>query len=801
MKKESSEHNKLFLKSQYLLEFDKILAMVAEYAVSAKAKEKISGVINEKLSRNPREELHLVEQIMDFLKLHKFSLIAYQEIQVEVNLLNIEHSSLSIEAFERILNLCLNVLHVKSISSKELSTPFNALISFVNRFPDLSYATSCFRSVFDEHFNIHDHATPDLKRLRDELRTLQKQIQKTFKKELESFRAKGFLAEGEESIRNGRYVLRVLAEHKRKIPGIIVDESESGKSIFIEPQVCLELNNELIELELNEKREIAKILLELTNKIRKYSSDFQLSYELLLELDILLAKAYFSLKIDGIVPELSEDKKIQLNKAYHPLLLLKFKEQRRDPVPLTFYLQPENHLLLISGPNAGGKTIVLKTFGLLQLMLQKGFPVPVGKGSVFPVFTDIWVDIGDWQSLDEGLSTYSAKISYMKMLVESVNENSLVLIDELGSGTEPIIGGAIAESVLSELIKLGVYGIITTHYSNLKAFAHKTKGIINGAMVYDEKNMEPKYILQVGKPGSSYALDIANKLNFPKHLINYAKQKAGKSLVNLEDLISKLEEEKLNLELKNQESLAKINALNKLIKAYDNIQKQYEIKRLKLKLDAKQLEFQQQNYLKEESKNLVNEIKDKLDLIKAKQLQEDILKKSKDLSLELNSMSTQYSELLHRDNPLKEIKKGDKVHLVKHNMVGTVTEIGSKTAKVITEHFTIDVNKSELYPVAESLINNDRQKVQLNLIESASNISGVLDLRGQIPQEALKSLEHYLDKVLISNIKEIKILHGKGTGTLRKAIHQSLKKNKFIEKIAHPDEQEGGTGITLIQFK
>jgi DNA mismatch repair protein MutS2 len=801
MKKRSSSYTKLFTQAQYLLEFNKILNLASEFAISADAKSGILNLIHADLIENPEVELNLIEQIREFLSRNRFTLDAFEDVSREIHFLSIEQSTLSIESFERIYKLCHNTLKVTSIPSKEIPTEYQDFISLIKKFPDLKFPLKCIKLIFDEHFEIMDHASAELKKIRDDIKSLEKSIHRTFKKELESIRSKGFLAEGEESIRNGRYVFRVLAEHKRKIPGIIVDESDSGKSIFIEPQVCLELNNELISLEIEEKREVAKILLELTNKLRSFSSDFGLAYGCLVDFDILLAKALFAVKINGIKPAISFNKKIQIEQAFHPLLYLKFKDENKKPVPLSFYLQPDNHLLLISGPNAGGKTIVLKTFGLLQLMLQRGFLIPVGKNSVFPVFHDIWVDIGDWQSLDDGLSTYSAKLSYMKILVESANENSLVLIDELGSGTEPIIGGAIAESVLSELVKLRAYGIITTHYANLKAFAHKTKGVINGAMVYDEQKMEPKYQLQVGKPGSSYALDIANKLKFPKHLVQYAKNKAGKNLVNMEALISKLEEEKANLESKNNDYLAKINSLNKLIKAYDNIQKQYEIKRLKLKLDSKQLEYQQQNYLKQETQHLLNEIKEKLDLIKAKQLQEDIIKKSKELASELHVMSHEYNQLLNKGIQVQEIKTGDKVHLMHHNMIGTVTEIGERTAKVITEHFTIKVNKSELSPVKESLVSTKKQKIQFDLIESVSALSSSIDLRGQTPQDALKALDHYFDKAIMSNVKEVKILHGKGTGVLRNAIHQSLRKNKFVDRFVHPDEQDGGAGITLVTFK
>lgn len=795
------DQDPILIKSQNLLEFNKILDYTAQYAVSADAKEQIKTLDQKPLSQNPQKELILLEQFVEFLSLQNITLAHFVPISEELHFLSLDDSVLNITSFEKILQTCGNTILLKKLNAKAETLKFVEFQQYVSHFPELDKPAQFIHLVFDENFEIRDHASDDLKKIRNSIAELQKHIQKIFKKEVEQYRIKGFLAEGEESIRNGRFVLRVLAEHKRKIQGAIVGESETGKTVFLEPLSCLELNNKLVELELDEKREIHKILFALTGKIRVYKKELSESYSLLVFFDIMLAKARFSVRIQARKPEISANNKIYLHKAYHPLLLMKFTDEGRIPVPLTFQLNSQNRILLISGPNAGGKTIVLKTFGLLQLMLQRGFLVPAAKDSTFTIFTDIYTDLGDSQSLNDGLSTYSAKLMFMKLLAENTSQESLVLLDELGSGTEPVIGAAIAESILHEMVKKGAYGIITTHYSNLKAFAHTTKGILNGAMLYDEEEMQPRYILQLGKPGSSYALDIAGKLNFPKHLIEYAKRKAGKNLVHFEELISKLEKEKLSLKSKNDEFQLRIESLNKLIKAYENIQRQYEIKKLKLKLDTKQLEFQQQNFLKQQSHKAIDEIREKLDLIKAKQFEEKLQKQTLEISRQIDELNNQYTEVLRKEMNSKEINIGDKVHLLKHNLTGIVTEIHGKTAKVITEHFTIVVNKSELSQMPDSIINHKSKKVDLSLIEQQAHMADTIDLRGQKPGDALHLLENYLDKVLLTNLKEVRIVHGKGTGTLRNAIHGSLKKNKFIEILRHPDEADGGRGVTIVKFQ
>ncbi len=793
--------HEFFIKSQQAIEFTKLLQILSEFAVTQEAKSIIINLLNQKLIANPEDKLELVQQAKDFILIQEIPLGNFNNISNEIQFLKIENFHLTMESIKNLYLIIINVERLSTLKKSNKLKELPLLNNFISELPELSNALKYIQQIFDSDFEIRDNASKELLNIRNSIRSYKKVIYQTFKKELEFYRGMGILAEGEESVRNGRYVLRIQVEHKRKVKGIIVDESDSGKTLFIEPQVCLEQNNEIVQLELNEKREISKILLDLTSKLRVYSGDFELAYQKLLEIDVLLAKARFALKLNAVKPIISKNKSIKIRNAFHPLLLLKFLNSERTPESLDILLDETNYLLLISGPNAGGKTIVLKTLGLLQFMLQKGILIPVDKNSQFTIFKDIWVDIGDWQSLDEGLSTYSARLNYMKIILENVSDQSLVLLDELGSGTEPIIGGAIAESVLSDLVKKNVYGVITTHYINLKSFAHNTSGIINGAMVYDEKNMEPKYKLQIGKPGSSYALDIANKLRFPKHLIHYAKQKSGKNVVNLETLISKLEQEKQTLENTNKEYLLKITSLNKLIKAYEDIQKQYELKRLKLKLESKEFEFQKLQKQKDISNKLIEEIRSKLDIIQAKKLHEDNQIKVNHVTKTLNELSVQYNKLASDSKIDKEIRKGDKVFLMRHHMTGTVSEINGEYAKVITEFVTFNVKLSEINPVNDNIIKKTKKTITLDLKETAIQFSSTLDIRGQAPHLAILALEEYLDKAILANVKEVRIIHGKGTGVLKNQIHNSLKKLKYIEEFKHPEPEYGGLGTTIIILK
>lgn len=791
----------VFVKSQFLLEFDKVIQLTADYAVSDQAKAALQDLIYEPFLDKIHLELEILDELAQAIKIHAFNLVNFQSIQDDLTRLKIPGMEISVDSILRLVKVIINNQEVKQKALAPTFLIYKNLISFIGEFPELTKPLVSIKRIFDENFQIRDDASEELQSIRQERLKLNRSIYSAFKKELEIYRTKSYLAEGEESIRDERFVLRVLAEHKRKINGLVLGESESGKTVFIEPQICFELNNILIDLSFKEQREISKILSLLCDAIRPFLEFFEIAYEKVLAMDILLAKACYANSINAIKPTINSNKILHIISGFHPLLLHKFKQQESKPIPMDILLDEQHKILLISGPNAGGKTIVLKTIGLLQLMLQKGFLIPVSKKSSFCLFDKIWVDIGDWQSLDEGLSTYSAKLRYMKKLVLEADHSSLVLMDELGSGTEPKIGGAIAESVLKELINLKVFGVITTHYSNLKSFAHTNKGIQNGSMLYDESKMIPLYKLQIGKPGSSYALDIARKMQFPKKIINYAKEIAGSDLVKMEDLLSKMEMEKIHLEKTVTDYKAKIDTLNKLIKAYEAMQKQHELKRLKLKMDSKQIEYQQNIDLKKEHHTILNEIREKMDYVEAKNQLELTKNKEKKLAVELNQAEHDYFQMIKSSLVGAEIKPGDKVFLLKQGLSGVVQEISEKKAKVLTDFFTIELNKEELILEKQSILADNKPKVNYQLIDKNASLPGTIDLRGQKVEHAIQALENYLDQALLSSLKDAKILHGKGSGVLKSAIHKQLKKLKFIDSFYHPEEESGGAGVTIVVFK
>lgn len=790
----------LFVKSQLLLEFDKIIQLVINYAVSDQAKLTLEQLIYEPFVENIQFELDLLEELTEVIGLKALNLINFEPIESDLTKLKIPGIEVSVDSILRLRKVLINNQEILRFASDPIFQNYKHFLNFVSLLPDLNKPLHAINKIVDFNGLIRDDASLELLSIRESIQKLNRSLYSTFKRELDLYKVKSYLAEGDESIRNGRYVLRVQAEHKRKIPGMLVGESDSGKTAFIEPQVCFELNNKLTELNLDEQREISKILANLGLVLRPFMELYKVSFNQILATDILLAKAHYAKSIQAVKPILNENKLLQLVTAFHPLLINKFQKLDKLPVPMDIRLDETQRILLISGPNAGGKTLVLKTVGLLQLMLQKGFLIPVSKKSNICLFKKIWVDIGDWQSLDEGLSTYSAKLAYMKKLVNEADNTSLVLMDELGSGTEPKIGGAIAEAVLSELLNLKATGIISTHYSNLKSFAHVNKGIQNGSMLYDETKMTPLYKLQIGKPGSSYALDIAKKMHFPKKLIKYAKEKVGNDIVKMEDLLSKMEEEKRNLEASVLNYKNKIDSLNKLIKAYEAMQKQYELKRLKLKMDSKHVEFQQNLEIKKENNNILNEIRSKLDFAEAQKQLELSKKKVKEVAGELNQAESEYFNLVKSTLPNRLIKPGDKVFLIKHGMSGIVDEINDKRAKIVTEFFTVELNVNELVFENQSLIVEKKPNVNIQLVDKVATLSGTIDLRGQKVEHAILALEDYLDQALLTSLKTAKILHGKGSGVLKTAIHKQLKKFKFVQSFYHPEEEEGGAGITIVTF-
>jgi DNA mismatch repair protein MutS2 len=401
--------------------------------------------------------------------------------------------------------------------------------------------------IIDFDATVKNSASKELQKIRKELSEKKRESDIKFDRQVNELRKLGFIRDNEESFFNGRRTLAVLVEYKSEVSGFVHNKSETGKTIFIEPGATISINNDIAELEIDERREINRILRELTDTLRPFAFQLKQYNDLLIELDFLRAKAKYAQLINASLPVISANSELKLNKAFHPTLFLQNKELKKQTVPLNIHLNAENHLVVISGPNAGGKSITLKTVGLLQTMLQSGLLVSVAENSVMSFFKHILIDIGDTQSIEHELSTYSARLKNMIAILKQVNSKTLVLMDEFGSGTDPELGGAMAEVVLEELVKSKTFGIITTHFPNVKLLANKLDGVLNGSMLFDLETLDPKYILTVGEPGSSYTFEVAERVGFPKDLIDRAKQRIDTEKVDLNALLAEVQQQKTKL--------------------------------------------------------------------------------------------------------------------------------------------------------------------------------------------------------------------------------------------------------------
>lgn len=449
--------------------------------------------------------------------------------------------------------------------------------------------TDAIEKIIDDRGQIRDSASSELSRIRKQLISEQAGIRKKLDTMLRSAKSNGWVSEDVSlTVRNGRMVIPVAAEHKRKLKGFIHDESATGQTVFIEPTDVFESNNEIRELEYEERREINRILLQLTSQLRPFVPDLQKAYQFLGLMDFLRAKAKLAREMDAINPPFTNRQFIEWREARHPLLHLSFQKQGKKVVPLNIELNEKQRILIVSGPNAGGKSVSLKTVGLIQYMFQCGLLVPVQEGSSMGFFQNIFIDIGDEQSLENDLSTYSSHLTNMRHFLTLANKRTLFLIDEFGTGTEPGLGGAIAEAILEDLTKSGAFGVVNTHYTNLKVLADKTPGLVNGAMRFDGEHLEPLYQLEIGRPGSSFAFEIASKIGLPMAVINRAKEKLGTQQVNFEKLLKELDIERRVFAEKNIELGIKERKLTRELADYTALKSNLETNEKKIVNEAKQ---------------------------------------------------------------------------------------------------------------------------------------------------------------------------------------------------------------------
>ncbi|MBK8679147.1 MAG: endonuclease MutS2 [Sphingobacteriales bacterium] len=531
------------------LEFDKILSLLSGKCLSPLGKaevEKIQILTDTNEIQKRLLQTNELKQLL-FNEEQPFPIEYYFDLNEELKLIQIENAVLNEQQAFRVYKACVGIMALMHYFGKEGSEKrekYPNLAQLLKNVEVPNHLLNDFKNILTDEGRVRNDASPGLISIRKNMNACYQNIDRKFVALLAEFKNNGWLKDPYETIRNGRRVVAVAVENKRKIRGIVHDESGTGNTLFIEPDETLHMNNELVELQLAEKREIYRILQTLTAKIRPHAEQIKRHQRLMAHLDFIRAKAMLAWDINAHMPRISEDKSVELFAACHPLLLLRNKAQGKKTIPLNLHFSLAERILVVSGPNAGGKSVLLKTVGLLQLMFQAGLLVPVADNSIMSVFSNFFVDIGDEQSIENDLSTYSSHLRNMRYFTEFANNKTLLLIDEFGAGTDPMLGGAIAEAILEHLIRKFCYGIITTHYANLKVFASKSNGVFNGSMAFDFRTLSPLYRLEIGRPGSSYAFELAQKSQLNTAIINTAKTKVDTNYKEFDELLNSLRAEK-----------------------------------------------------------------------------------------------------------------------------------------------------------------------------------------------------------------------------------------------------------------
>jgi len=772
------------------LEYAKVLSYIANYSSTQLGKESI-------LSLHPFESPVKAEQEGNFVTEAKEILIDYEyppliylpNLQQELSQSSIEGTVLKKESIKKILELAEISRKLYSFL-KSNSKNGNLFLEFSNKFfIDKNFETHISK-IFNPAGEISDNASRKLREIRKEIIKKGNNLKTVIEKILKSYSGSFLVQEEYVTQRDGRLVLPIKAEHKRHVKGFIHSESSTGQTVYIEPEQTLELNNEILSLSFAEKREIEKILREVTSLIGKNSFQLKSALNTVTHLDVIFAKAKYSLEIIGSFPILNIEKKIKIFNARHPILLKKFG--REKVVPLNFEYN-QNTVTLITGPNAGGKTVVLKTIGLLFLLAQSGIHVPIEPDSEFYFFNKIMLDIGDEQSLEDDLSTFSSHLSNIKKILEECDESSLVLIDEIGTGTDPSEGTALAASFLIKMEERNSLVIATTHHGNLKIIAAELDNFQNASMEYDLEKLQPTYIFRQGTPGSSYAFEVAGKIGLDQTILKLAKEYIDSDKTMVEKFIIDLENKSLELNKK----LNQLEIDNIRLKGLTSLVER-ENKKLKDQKDKilKETKEKADTFLSEINSQFERTIKE----IKESNAKKAIIKiekrKIEDLKQKVKTTySSSIEEVVEKNNFLVS----DFVKIRDSLTIGEIVEIDSKKGNV-----TIDTGSLRIRAKIKNLVHTLKPKTTHSnqvFISTSTVESTTLDIRGRKPEEIEFEVVKFVDDAHLSNIKQLEIIHGKGTGVLRETVHEILKNHELVKTYNLSGIEFGGAGATNIKLK
>jgi len=815
--------------------FDKIRDLIKDYCLSTIGKYKVDEIKYLLSFELIREKLSETDELKDIsINEENFPVNYYFDITPCLTRIKVEGAYPDPEelfdlkrSYETIRSI------IKFFKEHRDKNKYQALKNLTAEIKLYPFITEKIDAILTKDGKIKDSASSALEKIRKGIRQKQIIVGRKLQIILKSAIDQGYVeSDTKLSMRDGRHVIPVPAACKRMIRGFIHDESASGKTSFIEPAEIVELNNEIKELEYEERREIIRILISFADSVRPYIDDLLLSYDFLGTIDFTRAKALFAIKINAVKPSLFDTQAFRWINARHPLLFMAHKKEGKEVVPLDISLGDKKRMLLISGPNAGGKSVCLKTVGLLQYMLQCGLLVPMSENSEAGIYEDIFIDIGDEQSLENDLSTYSSHLLNMKYFIKNTGARSLVLIDELGSGTEPMLGGAIAEAILDTLNGNKTYGIATTHYTNLKHYASSAEGIINGAMLFDTNKMQPLFKLQIGKPGSSFALDIARQIGLPERIIKNASERIGQDHIRLDRYLKEILRDRRYWEDKRNRIKTAEKKLEQIIGQYSgelNDARKFRKEIIdKAKRDAedilsganREIEkaikiIKESQAEKEKTRMARKDFEEYKKSLKSKSETEDARIEGK-----LEKLSKQEQRLRVKESfkeghgpksekdeiPDTKIRVGDIVKLYEQDTVGEVIDINKDNVSVAFGNMIITVKEIKLKKAGSDEYKKLKKTSSISNIptfdisERRLNFKSEIDVRGRRADEALDIVRRFIDDAVIAAVSELHILHGKGDGILKSVVRDYLKTVDIVKSFRDEHADRGGAGITVVEL-
>ncbi len=783
------------------LGFDVIRQRLAGYCSSALGRNEVAAV---KFRTEVDEIKSLLAQVEDFKQLLDLGEVpplgTVTDISESIRKSSIKGNWLSGEELYAVYRNIASALALASFIDKVAA----AYVSLATLRPEIKVlgglAERLQRAVAEEG-TVLSSASPELKKIRQQITSEESKLRQSINRIFRQAKADGLVPEGASiGVRDGRLVMPVIAASKRQVQGFVHDESATGNTVFMEPAAVLEANNKIRELHFAEARAVRAVLTKLTGQVAGYAGALHAACTFLGKMDFLWAKARLARELQAANPQISREG-MNLQELRHPLLAGQGALSQRQVVPHTITLDPATRIMLISGPNAGGKSVALKSVGLNQMMLQAGILPCSHADANYRVFQHIFIDIGDEQSIDNDLSTYSSHLKNMGVMLKNADPDSLILIDEFGSGTDPQFGGAIAEAVLAGFNQQGCYGIITTHFGNLKLYADKTAGIINAAMVFDLEKLRPRYQLQAGHPGSSFSLEVAAKAGLPARVIKLAREGVGADQVEIEALIHSLEQEKQKLAARNRKLAALEKELSALKKSYQQLQQELDARQKEIIEGAKTEAAGILARTNREIEKTIRHIKEnKAEKKETRKVRASLQKFAQEVA---PKKGRRPSEATVAAGP---IKAGDRALLIENQVPVEVLAVKGKKATVLIGELKSVIALDKLQRLAGGQAPPPRQpkktaSVAARVTREMANFSPVLDVRGTRAAEVIPLLQNFLDKAVMLNQGEVKIIHGRGNGVLRKLVRDELRQWPQVVDFGSEHEERGGDGATVVVIK